>query len=696
MKPLDGSGAGSAIVIVNYGSHRLLAAAAADPANVLAQPGRMIIIVDNRSGPEERAAVRRLSAEHGWSLVPQPDNRGFGAGVNAGVRRASELGAETVILLNPDAVLDPATADALADHCRAHPDDLVSPRLVDSAGKPYFTGAFVELATGAIRSWRSGPDEGFADELVLPSLTDRIGWLTAACLATPVGLWQRAGGLAEDYFMYWEDVDFSVRCARAGARLVLRNDLVAVHDEGGTQRSSGPAKSDLYYRYNCRNRLLFARRLLDRRQRLRWLLATPGQSWQIYLRGGRRQLLRHPIGLLAAIRGTMAGLFQLLRPRRRSRPAAPRVLLTHPSADLYGSDRMLIESAEALRDDGWRVTVVLPYQGPLLEVLGERGFDVRTCGLPALRKTMLTPAGLARFMIDSVRYAGAAVRLIRETGTELVYVNTLVGPGWLILARLAGRPVVCHVHEAERQLSPAARRVLTAPLGLTRRVITNSRHTAAVLVGTSTVARSRNSVVLNGLELPEPRPPRSVLGDGPVRLVYCGRLSRRKGPQTAIAAVRLLLDRDLDVQLELLGSPVAGQEDFEAELRELAAPLGDRVRFRGFHADPAAWLTEADLAVVPSIGDESYGNAAVEAAAVGRPVVITDQPGLIEAVGELPSVRVVPPDRPDDLADALEELIKDWKAVSAAATAAAAGVREVHAPARYRRELAALARSALS
>lgn len=694
MNPLDGSGAGSAIVIVNFGSHRLLAAAAADPANVLAQPDRLIIVVDNLSGPAERAAVVRLSAERGWHLVTLPDNYGFGAGVNAGVRRAVELGARTVILLNPDAVLAPATADALHQHCLDRPADLVSPRLVDSTGKPYFTGAFVELATGAIRGWRSSPEEGFADELVLPSLADRFGWLTAACLALTVELWQRAGGFAEDYFMYWEDVDFSVRCARAGARLVLRNDLVAVHDEGGTQRSSGPAKSDLYYRYNCRNRLLFARRLLGRRQRLRWLLATPAQSWQIYLRGGRRQLLSHPAGLLAAVWGTLAGLFQLLRPRPRRRATTPRVLLAHPSADLYGSDRMLLESAEALRDDGWRVTVVLPYQGPLLEVLDQRGFDVRTCGLPALRKAMLTPAGLARFMIDSVRYAGAAVRLIREAGTDLVYVNTLVGPGWMILGRLTGRRVVCHVHEAERQLSPAVRRVLTAPLGLTHRVITNSRFTADVLGGTSAAARTRNSVVHNGLELPEPQPPRPAL-TGPVRLVYCGRLSRRKGPQTAIAAVGLLAERDLDVRLDLLGAPVAGQEDFEAELRAEAAPLGDRVRFRGFHADPSAWLADADLVVVPSIGDESYGNAAVEAAAAGRPVVITDQPGLIEAVGDLPSVRVVAPDRPEELADALAELIKDWETASAEAAGVAAGVRAAHAPARYRRELAALARATL-
>ncbi|HLT61064.1 MAG TPA: glycosyltransferase [Microlunatus sp.] len=708
--------AGAAVVVVNYGSHRLLELSAYDPGNILAAEQALIIVVDNYSTLPEREAITRLAADRGWELVPLPANRGFGAGVNAGVVRAIDLGADSVILLNPDAQLTVGVAEELHRHCLDHPDEVVTPRLITSTGKTYSAGSFIELDTGALRGRRperdgEDPDRNRPDPrgTVLPVTADRTPWLTAACLAISTRLWCRVGGMAEDYFLYWEDVDLSVRCLRAGARLVVRDDLVAVHDEGGTQgvgAGGDGAKSDLYYRFNCRNRLLFAHRLLSLRRRLRWALATPRESWQIYLRGGRRQLLTRPSGLVAAVRGSLAGLGLLFtkpesveQQRRRnleqlSSPIGPRVLLAHPSADLYGSDRMMIESAEGLRADGCRVTVVLPYRGPLVAELEHRGFPVLTCGLPALRKSILNPEGLVRFGLDTIRHAGAALRLIRRHGADLVYVNTLVVPGWLLLARLAGRRVVCHIHEAERRLPRTVRRLLTAPIALADRVIANSRFTACVLAGTLPGARQRTEVVHNGLEFPAATPPREELA-GRARLIFCGRLSARKGPQTAIAAVRELTDRGIDVELDLVGSPVSGQESFEAELRAQAAPLGDRVRFLGFRADAADLFAGADIALVPSVGDESYGNVAVEAAAAARPVVIAGQPGLAEAVGSLPSVRVVPPDRPERLADAISDVIKDWDAVAAAAVASADRVRDDHAVARFRRDLATVARSTM-
>jgi hypothetical protein len=82
-----------------------------------------------------------------------------------------------------------------------------------------------------------------------------------------------------------------------------------VHDEGGTHgRTDGPAKSALYYRYNCRNRLAFAARHVGRRRLVRWILTTPGASWDILLRGGRRQLLGSPGLAWAALAGTCSGL----------------------------------------------------------------------------------------------------------------------------------------------------------------------------------------------------------------------------------------------------------------------------------------------------------------------------------------------------------------------------------------------------
>ena len=122
-------------------------------------------------------------------------------------------------------------------------------------------------------------------------------------------LFDGIGGYDEQYFLYWEDVDFSIRAGRAGAHLQVRDDLIAQHDEGGTQgERQGRAKSNAYYRYNCRNRLLFAARHLGVRRRVDWMMLTPRESWQILLDGGRRQLLHSPRPLFATVRGSVEGL----------------------------------------------------------------------------------------------------------------------------------------------------------------------------------------------------------------------------------------------------------------------------------------------------------------------------------------------------------------------------------------------------
>jgi GT2 family glycosyltransferase len=295
-----------ALVVVNYASHALLS------RNLVAVPGEIcVVVVDNYSSRAEREAVAALCRDRAWQLVPMCDNRGFGAAVNAGVQCAIEHGCDTAILLNPDARASAPVLRELAAHAGHEPCALVVPMIEDGSGRVVFEGVDLVLHTGRmLRTTHSEPSAGH--QL----------WLTAACLAVHIELFCRLGGFDEDYFLYWEDVDFSIRAARAGAQLVVRRDLSAVHDEGGTQgERRDRAKSNLYYFYNCRNRLLFASKHLDRRGIARWLLSTPSASWEILMRGGRRQLLRSPRPLVAAITGTLLGVAPCLRAlcRRPSR-----------------------------------------------------------------------------------------------------------------------------------------------------------------------------------------------------------------------------------------------------------------------------------------------------------------------------------------------------------------------------------------
>lgn len=298
----------AAVIVVNFGSHALLELNLPAPV-----PGIEIVVVDNFHSTAERSAVQTLSASHGWSLLPMAGNSGFGPAVNAGVDHAVSGGAEVVVLVNPDARISASALRELIAHCARSPAVLVCPRIVREDGSTWFVGGRILY------------DQGRTVMADLTSGTRADGWLTGACLAAPVKFWDKVGGFADDYFMYWEDVELSHRWRAAGGTLEVRGDVVAVHAVGGTQTVLGTGRSALYYRFNCRNRLLFAAAHVNDVELSVWVRASWRYARAVVLRGGRRQFLHHPVQpWWSALRGSVEGYRAVRRRRAITRAAGAR------------------------------------------------------------------------------------------------------------------------------------------------------------------------------------------------------------------------------------------------------------------------------------------------------------------------------------------------------------------------------------
>ncbi|QXG74973.1 glycosyltransferase family 4 protein [Modestobacter sp. L9-4] len=369
-----------------------------------------------------------------------------------------------------------------------------------------------------------------------------------------------------------------------------------------------------------------------------------------------------------------------------------RVLVAHPGAELYGSDRMVAESVAGLVEAGCQVVVALPATGPLVARLEQLGASVVQVRMPVLRKSALSPRGLAALVADAVTGLPTAFRLARRAGRDGVYVSTLTLPLWPVVARLAGRRVTVHVHEAEGSQPALLRAVLAAPTLVAHRVLVNSRYAQDVLARTSARVAHRATVVHNGVAGPPAvHPPRPVLDD-PLRLVFVGRLSHRKGPQVAVALLAELARRGVTARLQLAGAVFEGNEAFAEDLRAQVAGLGltGQVDLLGFTDDVWSVLAANDVVLVPSLLDEPFGNTAVEAVLAARPVVVSATSGLREAAAGYPTAVVVPPGDVAAWADAVQGLTADWPAVVSAVQDSLRTAVERHAPATYRTRLAAL------
>ncbi|MCZ2830221.1 glycosyltransferase family 4 protein [Modestobacter sp. VKM Ac-2986] len=346
------------------------------------------------------------------------------------------------------------------------------------------------------------------------------------------------------------------------------------------------------------------------------------------------------------------------------------VLVAHPSADLYGSDLQLVESVSGLTAAGWEVVVALPGEGPLRARLEAAGATVELLPVPVLRKSLLRPAGLLGLVVDTSRALPVMVRRLRALDPAVVYVNTVTVPLWLVAARLAGRPALCHVHEAEDDAPRLVGVLLNAPLLLARTVVVNSNAAAATLLRAVPALRRRTEVVHNGVAgPPEPLPPLAA-PTGPRRVVLVGRLAPRKGTDVALEAAALLRAQGRDVVLQLCGTVFPGYEWFEQQLRDRAArpDLAGAVEFAGYTSPTWPALAQADVVLVPSRA-EPFGNTAVEAQLAGRPVVVSAVQGLREIVTDGETGLLVTPGDPADLARAVGTVLDDAGLAGSLATA---------------------------
>lgn len=243
------------------------------------------------------------------------------------------------------------------------------------------------------------------------------------------------------------------------------------------------------------------------------------------------------------------------------------------------------------------------------------------------------------------------------------------GSGWL-LHRLTGRPYAVYTYGEEVQVYAWGRRTrawLTRVLDSAFAVVAVSRATRDALVALG-IAESKIAVAYPGVDAPQPSDPaastraRYGLGDGPV-LLTVGRLTERKG-QDSVLRVIPRLTRDHPGMRYV----IAGRGPDEVRLRRLAAEMGveDRVLFLPAVSDRerAALYGAADLFVMPNRtlrnGDtEGFGIVFLEASQAGCPVIGGRSGGAVEAVADGVTGRLVDPDSPEALAEAVQALLSD-------------------------------------
>lgn len=210
-------------------------------------PGFEIIVVDNGSSDD---SIERISQESGeLILLEAGDNLGFTGGNNLGIQYAIEHGADYVLLLNNDTII---ASDALEKMVKVAESDsrigIVSPKILfyDRPKMVWFGGSEFDRRFITARMIGYGvKDAGQFDQ-------DReIPFASGCVMLIRRSVIEAVGLLWNGFFAVMEDIDFGLRVAKEGYRIIYFPSAVVWHKES---MSAGGHDAPQYVYYQTRNK----------------------------------------------------------------------------------------------------------------------------------------------------------------------------------------------------------------------------------------------------------------------------------------------------------------------------------------------------------------------------------------------------------------------------------------------------------
>lgn len=212
-----------------------------------------IIIVDNASSDNSLKILKQKT--NNCIIMKSKKNLGFAGGNNLGIKYALAHDADYIMLLNNDTIVSNSFLNnMLMSFNKNNKIGLVGCKIMYYPEKNilWYGGGYIDwFKFIGVHYGMKQIDKGQYD------IEKEIDFMTGCCMLVKREIFEKVGLLSEDYFMYFEDVDFCVKIRNAGYKIWYDPKAVVYHKVG---LSSGGEESPFSIEWGTRNRLLFMNR----------------------------------------------------------------------------------------------------------------------------------------------------------------------------------------------------------------------------------------------------------------------------------------------------------------------------------------------------------------------------------------------------------------------------------------------------
>lgn len=254
------------IIIVNYNSSK-------DTIECLKSLSKIsttgfkhnILVVDN--GSLDELVLPKSLQNNTIDLIRSEANKGFTGGNNLGIYYAIEkYNSDYVLLLNNDTTVDKKFLKNMINLAGSDPRiGMVGSKIFFSKGSEFHRDSYQKSELGNVL-WYAGGSIDWKHLVAFHRGVDEVDrgqfdqenesdFITGCSMLVKREVLEKVGVFDKRYFLYLEDVDWSVRTQNAGYKLAFAPDSIVYHKNAG---SSGGSGSSIHEYYQTRNRLLFA------------------------------------------------------------------------------------------------------------------------------------------------------------------------------------------------------------------------------------------------------------------------------------------------------------------------------------------------------------------------------------------------------------------------------------------------------
>ncbi|PIP28149.1 MAG: hypothetical protein COX29_02805 [Candidatus Moranbacteria bacterium CG23_combo_of_CG06-09_8_20_14_all_35_22] len=215
------------VIILNYNGRACLKKALASVFR-MDYPNFEVILVDNNSTDGSFEMIKREFSK--IILIKNSENLGFSSGNNIGIEYALERGADYIWLLNYDTEIEKNSLDFLVEEIEKNERiGIISPViLVGDSKKIWFSGGEID--------WFKMKSQHQEKELQKNNFN--TDYISGCAMLIRAEVFRRAGLFDEDYFLYWEDADFSLRVKKAGYKLAVCTSSRIRHYEKSQEKKA--------------------------------------------------------------------------------------------------------------------------------------------------------------------------------------------------------------------------------------------------------------------------------------------------------------------------------------------------------------------------------------------------------------------------------------------------------------------------